>query len=102
MDIYFNREKHKYLDEFGNTYVSATILISKYETKFEDVKVARACEKIGKNPNHPKYLKYKGKTYKQILKDWETIKDIACDNGNFKHDYLDSSIKSSNGFFFLI
>ena len=59
--ILFDPIKHKYTNEVGNSYISATTLIGKYEVKFDDKanRIARACSKIGKNPRHPKYLKYK-------------------------------------------
>ncbi len=101
MIIYFNNKLHKYTDEFGNKYISATTIISNYEHKFSDkeTKIARACSRIGRNISHPKYLKYKNKSTKQILSEWKTIRDNACNIGNIKHNYLDTSIKQSNGFF---
>lgn len=100
MDIYFDNNKHKYTDEFGNVYISATTLIGKYSPKFSDkeVDIAKACERIGRKPNHPKYKKYKGKTYRQILNGWAKTRDDACDLGNERHNYLDNSIRQSNRF----
>lgn len=98
--IYFDEEAHRYSDNFGYVYTSATTLIGKYHRKFDDDKeaIAAACEKIGKNPSHPKYKLYKNKTAKQLLYEWaeETIK--ACDKGTKKHNYFETSVKSSNGY----
>jgi hypothetical protein len=34
--IYFNEKEHKYTNEVGNAFISATTLIGKYEYKFSD------------------------------------------------------------------
>ena len=98
--IYFNEEEHKYTDNFSNIYTSTTTLIGKYHEKFDDNKeaIAKACEAIGRNPLHKKYQLYKNKTAKQLLLEWqqETIK--ACDKGTKKHNYFETSVKSSNGY----
>ena len=60
--LYFNEEEHKYTDDLGNGYISVTTLIGKYTQEFKKEEIAAACERIGKNPRHPKYQKYKGKT----------------------------------------
>ena len=100
MKLYFNEHAHKYTDGFGNKYISATTLIGNYTNKFSDKEkdIARACSRIGKNPRHPKYLRYKNKSAKQILAEWEAIRNKACDIGNTKHDYLEHAVKDSNGF----
>jgi hypothetical protein len=96
--IYFDERQHKYTDNLGNTFTSVTTVIPKYHTKFDTKGVALACEKIGRNPNHPKYLKYKGKSVKQIIAEWDKIRIDACENGSRKHDYLETSIKSATGY----
>lgn len=96
--IYFNEALHKYTDEYGNVFTSVTTVIGKYVEKFDNNKMARICERIGKNPNHPKYLKYKGKTAKQLIKQWEDITQEALDKGNNKHNYLEDVIKQSNNY----
>ena len=90
--LYFNEEAHKYTDDLNNEYISVTTLIGKYTNEFEKEKVAEACEKIGKNPKHPKYLKYKGKTKKEILWEWEQETIKACNKGSIKHNYLEDCI----------
>jgi len=96
--IFFDEALHKYTDEYGNVFTSVTTVLGKYEEEFDTDKVARICEKIGKNPNHPKYEKYKGKTARQLKKEWQQITDIALDKGNKKHNYLEDVIKKSNGY----
>lgn len=98
--IYFNEEEHKYSDNFNNIYTSTTTLIGKYHEKFEDNKkaIAEACENIGRNPNHPKYQLYRNKTAKQLLFEWEQETIKACDKGTKKHNYFETSVKSSNGY----
>lgn len=98
--IYFDPDKHKYTDIVGNVYISATTLIGEYAHKFSDNEeaIAKACERIGKNPNHAKYLRYKGKTAARLLMEWEKTKTVACDKGNIKHDHLEKTIKFSNNY----
>lgn len=96
--IYFNEEEHKYTDDLGNGYISVTTLIGKYTTEFKKEAIAEACERIGRNPNHPKFEKYRGKTKKQILWEWEQETIKACTKGTKKHSYLENCIKSCNGY----
>ena len=96
--IYFDEKQHKYTDDLKNPYTSVTTVIGKYENKFDSIEVAKACARIGRNPAHPKYLRYKGKSVSQILKEWENIKDTACENGSIKHNFLEQSIKLATGY----
>ncbi len=96
--LYFNEELHKYTDVYGNTYTSVTTLIGNYKDKFDKWNVAKACERIGKNPTHPDYGKYRGKSAKRIIKEWDIINKEACEFGTEKHNYLEDSIKSANGY----
>lgn len=98
LELYFNPKLHKYSDIYGNVYTSVTTLIGKYEKHFDSSKIAAACELIGRNPNHPKYLKYKGKTKEQLIVEWEDNKNNACDKGNIQHNYFEEAIKESNGY----
>lgn len=96
--IYFNEELHKYTDQFANVYTSATTKLGEYEDKQDFKQIAIACERIGKNPNHRNYLKYKGKTAKQLLKEWESITNDSLDRGNGEHNYLEETVKIANSF----
>lgn len=100
-EIYFDASVHKYTDDIGNIYTSATTLIGQYEVKFDESKfeIARACEKIGTMPHHPKYPKYAGMSAEDILNKWQHEGDVARDIGNKKHDYLEKSVKSASGYY---
>jgi hypothetical protein len=96
--LYFDEAEHKYTDVYGNAFTSVTTCISKYYDAFDKVTIAKACEKIGRNPRHPKYLKYKGKSFESLLKEWEKETIRACEKGTIKHDFLEQIIKESNNF----
>lgn len=98
--LYFNEELHKYTDDVETNYTSTTTVIGNYYEKFDKkaADIAAACERIGKNPSHPKYLKYRGKTAKQLLYEWAQETDRACKKGSKKHAYLENTVKSSNGY----
>ena len=96
--IYFNEEAHKYTNELGIPYTSTTTVIKNYEVKKDFEGIAKACEKIGQNPRHPKYEHYKGKTWKQLLAKWEDTTKTACEFGTEKHSYLEQAVKNANGY----
>ena len=96
--IYFDEAQHKYTDDRGNTYTSVTTVLAKYCNEFDTDKVALACERIGRNPLHPKYVKYKGMTAAQIKAMWNSITVTALENGTEKHDYLEDIIKKGTGY----
>ena len=96
--IFFDERLHKYTDNRGNTYTSVTTVIQKYHEEFKTDAIAEACERIGRNPAHPKYLKYKGKTAEEIKYGWNKIKDDALVNGNKKHDYLEDIVKRATSY----
>ena len=96
--IYFNEEKHEYTNDDNQKYTSVTAYLGKFEPKFESLKVAQACAKIGQNPSHPKYSKYKGMTVQDILTKWDIDKENGCVTGNEKHGFIDNRIKASNNY----
>jgi len=100
IEILFDSKRHKYTDNFGNSYTSVTTVIGDYEYKFADKErdIAKACEKIGKNPLHPKYNRYKGMTYLQILAKWEKDRITGQNIGNSTHSYLEDSVDTATGF----
>jgi hypothetical protein len=80
-----------------------TTCIKHYVEDFKMLDIAKACERIGKGQtkqgtSHPKYLKYKGKTAKQLVYEWTETADIACAKGSIKHNYLEEGIKVATGF----
>jgi hypothetical protein len=98
--LYFDEEAHKYTDDLKTIYTSTTTIIGKYYEKFDKKSqdIATACERIGRNPSHPKYAWYQGKTAKQLLEEWSDETKRACDKGTKKHNYLENAVKSSNGY----
>ena len=94
--IFFDEVEHKYTDEYGNTYTSMTTCIKKYYEDFKKEEIAKACERIGRNPAHPKYLKYRGKTAYQLMQEWDIESDRACKKGNNRHNYLEDIINNAN------
>ena len=97
-NIYFDEELHRYTDDLDNVYTSTTTLIGKYHEDFNTDMMAEICERIGKNPKHPKYLKYKGKTKKQLLYEWKAETERACNQGTVKHNFLETTIKNANNY----
>ena len=98
--IYLYPDTHTYKDKKGRTYISVTTLLGRYEPKFDDKKydIANACEKIGRNPSHPKFDKYRGKTAEQLICEWEAKSIEAAAKGTEKHGYFEDSINGANGF----
>lgn len=93
--IYFDERLHKYTDALDNIYTSVTTVIPKYGEEFPTDDVAIACERIGRNPAHPKHAKYKGMTAEMIKLKWLNTSTIALANGNVKHDYLEDTFKKA-------
>lgn len=97
--IFFDEEYHKYSNELGFVYTSVTTIISKYTEDFKKQEIAKACERIGRNPNHKDYLKYKGYTAEQLIKKWEEETKKSCAFGSKTHNGLESSIKESTKYY---
>lgn len=96
--ILFDAPTHTYRDNLGNKYTSCTTVIGQYHEKFDTKAMARACYRSGLKGN-PKYA---GKSEAQLIKEWETTTKEACDWGNEKHDFNDTSVKEANGYFSLL
>lgn len=96
--IYFDEAAHIYTNELGIAYTSVTTIIGKYYEKFDADKVAKACEKIGRTPSHPKHHLYKYKSAKQIKAEWDATTDAACEHGSKTHNYLENAVKDANSF----
>lgn len=98
--LYFNEELHRYTDDVQTDYTSTTTVVGKYYEKFDKKArdIAEACERIGKNPRHVKYLKYRNKTAKQLLYEWDETTRVACEKGSDKHSYLETAVKNANGY----
>jgi len=96
--IYFDEELHAYTDQYRKPYISATTIAGKYVEKDDFEATAAACERIGKNPKHPKYAKYKGKTKWQLLEEWKVITVKALHKGKTKHSFLECNINDNNNY----
>lgn len=96
--IFFDEVEHKYTDEYGNIYTSMTTCLGKYHKQFDTHAVAEACSRIGRNPTHPKYLKYKGKSKSQLIAEWDATTQVALNKGNKRHNYLEDIINKCNGY----
>ena len=125
-NIVFDEPTHKYTDEDGHNYISATTIIGLYEPEFDrdywamykalqgsGYKVFPVVEKrkikIKNREWDIKYLydnqdKILGKvTVQDILNSWEKINKDACERGNEKHNFLEDEINEfsfSSEFYF--
>lgn len=84
--LYFDEGPHKYTDSNGNEYISTTTIIGNYCPKF-DVKYWA----------HKK-AKEQGVSEREIIKQWNKIKDEACERGTYKHNGLEDAIKNVSKF----
>lgn len=88
VDMYleFHPEGHRYNDSFGNQYLSTTTFLHRYAEEFDKKKWAKI-----------KAKEY-GITEKEVLKQWDRIRDEACERGTNTHDGLETGIKESSQF----
>lgn len=84
--LYFDESPHKYTDSNGNEYISVTTLIGNYCPKFDAKYWAR------------KKAKEQGVSEKDILRQWDKIRDEACNRGTNKHNDLEHAIKDVSKF----
>ena len=84
--LYFEEEGHKYTDTNGNEYISTTTIIGQYAPKFN-----------AKYWAHKK-AKEQGVSEKEILRQWNQIKDEACKRGTNTHNGIEDAIKDVSKF----
>ena len=84
--LYFDEGPHKYTDTLGNEYKSVTTLIHDYVPQFDTAKWV-----------HIK-AKEQNKTESQIKKEWNKIKNEACNRGNKTHNGIEDAIKEVSMF----
>jgi len=84
--LYFDEGPHKYTDSNGNEYISVTTLIGAYCPKFD-----------AKYWAHKK-AREQGVSEKEIIKQWNKIKDEACDRGTNTHNGIENAIKDVSKF----
>ena len=84
--LYFDEGPHRYTDTNGNEYISVTTIIGNYCPKFDAMYWAH------------KKAKEQGVSEKEILRQWNRIKDEACDRGNATHNGIENAIKDVSKF----
>lgn len=84
--LYFDEGPHKYTDSNGNEYISTTTLIGNYAPKFNSKFWAH------------KKAKEQGVSEKEILRQWDKIRDEACNRGTITHNGLEDAIKDVSKF----
>ncbi len=84
--LYFDEGPHKYTDSIGNEYISVTTIIGNYVPKFDAKYWSR------------KKAKEQGVSEKEILRQWDRIKNEACDRGTITHNGLETAIKDVSKF----
>ena len=84
--LYFDEGPHRYTDTNGNEYISVTTIIGNYCPKFN-----------AKYWAHKK-AKEQGVSEKEILRQWNRIKDEACDRGTATHNGIENAIKDVSKF----
>lgn len=84
--LFFEEGPHRYTDSLGNEYLSATTLIGQYYNQFD-----------AKYWAHKK-AREQGVSEATIRKQWDKIKNEACDRGTKTHEGLENAIKSVSKF----
>lgn len=84
--LYFDEGPHKYTDSNGNEYISVTTIIGQYAPKFDIKLWAR------------RKAKEQGVSEKEIIRQWEQIKDEACKRGTNTHNGIENAIKDVSKF----
>jgi len=93
--IYFDEGPHKYFDDFGNPFTSTTTVIEKYVEQFDTNAMAYRCFRAGLRGNP----KYKGKSVKQIKKEWKDRNTTSLIAGTKEHDYLEQATKGAGNYY---
>lgn len=82
----FKEDGHKYSDNFGNEYLSVTTMLGNYHQKFnKNYWLLKKAKELHISP-------------KELEKQWNTIKDEACERGTFTHNGLEDGIKGASAF----
>lgn len=84
--LYFDEGPHRYTDTNGNEYISVTTIIGNYVPKFD-----------AKYWAHKK-AKEQGVSEREILRQWDKIKNEACDRGTVTHNGIENAIKDVSKF----
>lgn len=84
--LVFDEPQHKYTDTLGNRYISTTTILHNYQPKFDKSYWLR------------KKSKELGISEKKLERQWDTIKDEACERGSNTHNGLEDGIKGGSQF----
>ena len=84
--LYFDEGPHKYTDTNGNEYISVTTIIGNYCPKFDVKYWAR------------KKAKEQGVSEREIIRQWDKIKNEACERGTATHNGIENAIKEYSKF----
>jgi len=84
--LYFDEGPHKYTDSNGNTYISVTTIMGEYAPKFNTKYWAH------------KKAREQGVSEKEILRQWDKIKNEACERGTETHNGIENAIKDVSKF----
>lgn len=84
--LVFDEPQHKYTDTLGNGYISTTTILHNYQPKFDKSYWLR------------KKSKELGISEKKLERQWDTIKDEACERGSNTHNGLEDGIKGGSQF----
>lgn len=84
--LIFKEDDHSYTDTFGNKYKSTTTILHDYQPSFD------------KNYWLKKKAKELNISEKELAKQWNSIRDEACDRGTKTHNNLEDGIKSASKF----
>lgn len=79
--LIFKEDGHKYTDTLNNEYLSTTTFLHEYLPKFD------------KNYWLRKKAKELGISEKKLAKQWDAIRDEACDRGTKTHNGLEDGVK---------
>jgi len=95
IDLFFNEEEHKYTDQFGNVYTSATTKLKEFETPFDKPYNLRRCAEKGRSGQG----RYVGMSEKQIDQFWKDTTNGSLARGNETHNELEANVKIANGYY---
>lgn len=84
--LFFDEGPHKYTDSYGNEYKSVTTLLHEYQPKFDAKLWAH------------KKAKEQGVSEKEIIRQWDQIKNEACKRGTDTHNGIEDAIKENSMF----
>lgn len=84
--IFFDEPTHKYNDEYGNIYTSVTTAIHKFVVPFEKDYWAKF---KAREQNTSEYA---------IKNQWKVVNNHSVNNGNLKHNSLETAIKDTSKF----